>query len=124
MYVESLKNEQKPPFYIAEFEQSFKACKSGTNYTVYKAYHKSKEAGKDLIDFNDMIWPDDVEAIVNTLKANGIKEFTISCRFCDMIDRLVDFEKLGCTVKGTTEIKTGLDGILATANCSVPDCRD
>ena len=116
MYVESLKNEQKPPFYIAEFEQSFKACKSGTNYTVYKAYHKSKEAGKDLIDFNDMIWPDDVEAIVNTLKANGIKEFTISCRFCDMIDRLVDFEKPGCTVEGTTEIKTGLDGILATAN--------
>ncbi|MBO6056382.1 MAG: hypothetical protein J6P84_05400 [Alphaproteobacteria bacterium] len=116
MYVESLKNEQKPPFYIAEFEQSFKACKSGTSYTVYKAYHKSKEAGKDLIDFNDMIWPDDVEAIVATLRGNNIREFTISCGFCDMIDRLVDFEKLGCTVEGTTKIKTGLDGILATAN--------
>jgi len=99
-----------------EFNPPFNACKSGTNYTVYKAYHKSKEAEKNLIDFNDIIWPDDVEAIVNTLKANGIKEFTISCRFCDMIDRLVDFEKLGCTVKGTTEIKTGLDGIFAIAN--------
>jgi len=116
MYVESLKNEQKSPFYIAKFEQPFKACKSGTNYTVYKAYHKSKEVEKDLIDFNDIIWPDDVEAIVNTLKVNGIKEFTISCRFCDMINWIVDFKKLDCTVEGTTKIKTGLDGILATAN--------
>ncbi|MBO7536796.1 MAG: hypothetical protein J6T29_00460 [Alphaproteobacteria bacterium] len=116
MYVESLKKEQESPFYIAEFEQPFNVCKSGTNYTVYKAYHKSKEVGKDLIDFNDIIWPDDVEAIVATLRGNNIREFTISCRFCDMIDRLADFEKLGCTVEGTTEIKTGLDGILATAN--------
>ena len=116
MYIKSLKNEQKPPFYIAEFEQPFNACKSGTNYTVYKAYHKSKEAEKKLIDFNDIIWPDDVEAIVATLRENNIREFTISCRFCDMIDRLADFEKLGCTVEGTTKIKTGLDGILATAN--------
>ena len=115
MCVESLKNEQKSPFYIAEFEQPFKACKSGTNYTVYKAYHKSKEAGKDLIDFNDIIWPDDVKAIVATLRGNNIREFTISCRFCDMPDRLADFEKLGCTAEGTTKIKTGLDGILATA---------
>jgi len=116
MHLESLKNEQKSPFYIAEFEQPFNACKDGTNYEIYKAYHKSKKVGKELIDFRDIIEPEDVEAIVNTLKANNIKEFTISCRFCDMIDRLADFEKLGCKVEGTTKIKTGLDGILATAN--------
>ena len=116
MYVESLKNEQKSPLYIAEFEQPFEACKSGANYEIYRSYHKSKEAGKDLVDFNDIIWPDDVKAIVATLRENNIREFTISCRFCDMIDRLADFEKLGCTAEGTTKIKTGLDGILATAN--------
>ena len=106
MYVESLKNEQKSPLYIAEFEQPFKACKSGTNYTVYKAYHKSKEAGKDLIDFNDIIWPDDVEAIVNTLKANDIKDFTISCRSTNLIDCLAVFEKFNCKMNGITTIKT------------------
>lgn len=116
MCLESLKNEQKPPFYIAEFEQLFNACKSGANYETYRAYHKSKEVAKDLIDFNDIIWPDDVEAIVTTLRKNNIREFTISCRFYDMIDRLADFEKLGCKADGTTRIKTGLDGILATAN--------
>ena len=46
MCVESLKNEQESPFYIAEFEQPFEACKSGVNYEVYRAYHKSKEVGK------------------------------------------------------------------------------
>ena len=80
MCVESLKNEQKSPLYIAKFEQPFEACKSGANYEIYRSYHKSKEAGKDLIDFNELIWPNEVEAIVNILKANDIKEFTISFR--------------------------------------------
>ena len=56
MYVESLKNEQESPFYIAEFEQPFEACKSGVNYEVYRAYHKSKEVGK--ISSILMIWSD------------------------------------------------------------------
>ena len=107
MCVESLKNEQKSPFYIVEFEQPFEACKSGTNYEVYRAYHKSKEVGKDLIDFNDLIWPNDVESIVNTLKAHCVKEFTISCRSTNMIDCLAVFEKFNCRINGLTEVKTG-----------------
>ena len=117
MCVESLKNEQQSPFYIAEFEQPFKACKSGTNYTVYKAYHKSKEVRKDLIDFNDIIWPDDVEAIVATLRENNIQEFTISCRSTNLIDCLVIFEKFNCKMNGITAIKIGwkrIDGSVET----------
>ena len=107
MYVETLKNEQKSPFYIAEFEQPFEACKSGTNYEVYRAYHKSKEVGKDLIDFNDLIWPNEVEAIISTLKINGVKEFTISCRSTNLIECLVVFEKFNCKINCLTEVKTG-----------------
>ena len=107
MYVETLKNEQKSPFYIAEFEQPFEACKSGTNYEVYRAYHKSKKVGKDLIDFDDLIWPNEVEAIINTLKINGIKEFTISCRSTNLIECLVVFEKFNCKINCLTEVKTG-----------------
>ena len=117
MYVESLKNEQKSPLYIAEFEQPFEACKSGANYEVYRSYHKSKEVGKDLIDFNELIWPNEIEAIVNTLKANGIKEFTISCRSTNLIDCLVIFEKFNCKMSGITEVKTGwkrIDGSVET----------
>lgn len=94
MYVESLKNEQKSPFYIAEFKQPFEACKSGANYEIYRSYHKSKEAGKDLIDFNELIWPNEIETIVDTLKAHRVKEFTISCRSTNLIDCLAVFEKV------------------------------
>ena len=117
MYVETLKNEQKSPFYIAEFEQPFEACKSGANYEIYRSYHKSKEAGKDLIDFNELIWPNEIEVIVNTLKANDIKEFTISCRSTNLIDCLVIFEKFNCKMNGFAEVKTGwkrIDGSVET----------
>ena len=107
MYLESLKNEQESPFYIAEFEQPFEACKSRANYEVYRAYHKSKEVRKDLIDFNDLIWPNDIEAIINTLKINGVKEFTISCRSTNLIDCLVIFEKFNCKMDGLMAVKTG-----------------
>ena len=117
MYVETLKNEEKSPLYIAKFEQPFEACKSGANYEIYRSYHKSKEVGKDLIDFNELIWPNEIEAIVNTLKANGIKEFTISCRSTNLIDCLVIFEKFNCKMSGITEVKTGwkrIDGSVET----------
>ena len=117
MHIESLKDQQKSSFYIAEFEnivEDWKEIeKAGINRTMYLAYCKSKASEQELIDFNDVIWAEDVEAIVTILKENGIKEFTISCKFCDLIDRLATFEKLGCKVKGTTEILTswtGLDG--------------
>ena len=107
MCAESLKNEQKSPLYIAEFEQPFEACKSGANYEIYRSYHKSKEVGKDLIDFNEPIWPNEIETIVDTLKAHRVKEFTISCRSTNLIECLVVFEKFNCKMNGFTEVKTG-----------------
>ena len=117
MHIERLKDKKKSSFYIAKFENVIgewkELEKAGINRTSYLAYCKSKASEQELIDFNDIIWAEDVEAIVTTLKESGIKEFTISCKFCDLIDRLAAFEKLGCKVKGTTEILTswtGLDG--------------
>lgn len=108
--------------YIEKFENVVADWKeleeAGINRTVYFAYQKSKEIGKELIDFDDTIWSGDVEAIVTTFKENDIREFTISCRFCDLIDRLADFEKCGCKMNGVTEVKTAwknLDGSTQTA---------
>ena len=117
MCVESLKNEQKSPLYISEFEQPFEDCKSGANYEIYRSYHKSKEIGEDLIDFNELIWPNEIKAIVNTLKANDIKNFTISCRSTNLIDCLAVFEKFNCKMNGIRAIKTGwkrIDGSVET----------
>ena len=119
MYIESLKDQQKSPFYIAELENGSKDWtefeKKGISRTLYFAYEKSKKAENELIDFDNIIWANDVEAIVNTLKENSIREFTISCHFCDLIDRLADFDKFGCRINGVTEVKsslTNLDGNL------------
>ncbi|MBO6056470.1 MAG: hypothetical protein J6P84_05865 [Alphaproteobacteria bacterium] len=117
MRTENLKNEQKSPLYIAEFEQPFEACKVGPNYAVYEAYQKSRKIEKDLIDFHDMIWPNEIEAIINTLKACDVKEFTISCRSTNLIDCLVIFEKFNCKMNGLAEVKTGwkrIDGSVET----------
>ncbi|MBQ7673034.1 MAG: hypothetical protein IJT36_00650 [Alphaproteobacteria bacterium] len=84
-HIESLKDQQKSSFYIAELENSSKDWtefeKKGISRTLYLAYEKSKKAANELIDFDDIIWANDVEAIVNTLKENGIKEFTIPVTF-------------------------------------------
>ena len=82
MYTESLKDQQKTPFYIAEFERNFDACngseKNEINRTLYFAYEKSKKAANELIDFDDIIWANDVEAIVHTLKETESKQFPVT----------------------------------------------
>ena len=60
-----------------------------------------------------------VATILDNLKENGIREFTISCHFCDLIDRLADFDKFGCRMNGVTEVKsslTNLDGSVQMNN--------
>ena len=51
-----------------------------------------------------MIWDEDIEAIADTLKENGITEFTISCQFSSLINTLVKFEKHGFRIVGSTEV--------------------
>ena len=115
MYIESLKDQQKSPFYIAELENGSKDWtefeKKGISRTLYFAYEKSKKTVNELIDFDDIIWANDVEAIVKVLKKNDIREFTISCHFCDLIDRLADFDKFGCRMNGVTEVKSSLTNL-------------
>lgn len=100
---------RKVPFYIEQFERTFESWeareKAGINYTLYVAYQDSKKIGHDLIDFANVIHAADVEAIVTTFRENNIKEFTISCRFSDLIDRLADFEAYGCHIHGLIQIK-------------------
>ena len=79
--------------------------KANINPTAYWAYQSSLEVENELIDFCDVIWDDDVEPIVETLKENGIKEFTISTTMCELIKTLVLFEKVGCKMNGLTETK-------------------
>lgn len=108
LYIVSLKNQQKSPFYIAEFERNFDVCssseKSEINRTLYFAYQNSKKAETEFINFDDIIWANDVEAIVKTLKENGIKEFIISSNSTGMIRSIMTLEAQGCRLIGTTMV--------------------
>lgn len=77
---------------------------AGINYTIYWAYINSQEAGTELLNFGDVIWEADIEAIVDFLKRAEIQEFTISCCSTSMINILAAFEKFGARIAGTTEV--------------------
>lgn len=86
-------------------EQNTKSLKElGINGTLFWAYRTSKETGNELIDFNEVIWNYDIEEIAQTLKANGITEFTISSTFSSLIETLAAFEKHGISMAGLTTL--------------------
>lgn len=79
--------------------------KAGVNSTLYWAYRTSKEeSGNDLIDFNEVIWDYDIKEIADTLRAEGIREFTISSTFSGLIETLAEFEKHGIFMNGLTTV--------------------
>ncbi len=79
----------------------------GINRTMFLAYKHSKEAENELIDFNEVIWDYDIEGIVDNLKAEDIKEFTISCTFSTLLSTPAEFEKFGVFMNGLTTVNTG-----------------
>lgn len=77
----------------------------GINPTLFWAYRTSKEeSGNDLIDFNEVIWDYDIKEIADTLRAEGIREFTISPTFSGLIETLAEFEKQGIYMNGLTTV--------------------
>ena len=76
----------------------------GINGTAFWAYRKSVDAGNDLVDFSEVIWDTDIEAIADTFNTAGITEFTISSTFSSLIPTLAAFEKHGFKMAGLTEV--------------------
>ncbi len=88
---------------ITEQVKSLKECK--INATLFWAYRTSKEETcNEVIDFNDVIWDYDIKEIADTLRAEGITEFTISSAFSNLITTLAEFEKQGIYMNGMTTV--------------------
>ena len=77
----------------------------GINPTMYWAYIKSCEAENIILDFNDVIWESDIQAIVDTCNKVGIKQFTISSSFTGLLKTLYEFSKRGFKVAGVIEVR-------------------
>lgn len=95
----------------------------GINPTAFWAYRKSIEAGNDLIDFSEVIWDTDIEAIAETFKQNGITEFTISSTFSSLIPTLAAFEKHGFKMAGLTEVNANYTDWMTNERAKVPAIR-
>lgn len=83
---------------------NFKLSQYGLNHATYWAYNNSLEAENETLDFEDVIWEQDIEETIAFCKDNGFKEITISSTFSSMITVLAKFEELGCKMAGLTKV--------------------
>ena len=113
----------------AAIKQNAKSLEElGINATLFWAYITSKETGNEVIDFNEVIWDYDIVEIAQTLRANGITEFTISSTFSSLIETLAAFEKQGISMAGLTTVnarytdwKTGEHALIPAIKMTVKE---
>lgn len=97
---------------------------AGINQTLFWAYRTSKEeSGNDLIDFNEVIWDYDIKEIAETLRAEGIAEFTISSTFSSLIETLAEFEKYGISMNGLTMVNARYTDWKTGEHAKIPAIR-
>lgn len=77
----------------------------GVQATLARAYLYSKAAGNELPNFADVIWEEDIEAICKDCRKYGVKEFTISSTFSNLIETIAKFEELGYMLDGLVKIR-------------------
>ncbi len=95
----------------------------GINPTLFWAYRNSITAGNDRIDFSETIWDNEIGAIAETLKENGISEFTISSTFSGLIPTLAEFAKHGFQMAGLTEVKANYTDFQTQERAVIPAIR-
>lgn len=75
------------------------------NGTFFNAYIKTQRYGYKELDFNDVIWENDIEEIIANCKKFNVKHFTISNTASGFIRKLALFKKAGCDFAGLSTIK-------------------
>ena len=95
----------------------------GINGTMFWAYRKSIDAENDLIDFNEVIWDEDIDAIAECMMENGITEFTISSTFSGLISTLAAFDKHGFKMAGIAEVNASYTDWQTNKRARIPAIR-
>lgn len=79
----------------------------GINPTLLGAYKTSLKVDNDKINFDEVIWDDEIKDIAAELIAYGVCEFTISSNYSGLIKALAAFQKYGFQMAGITEVNAG-----------------
>jgi hypothetical protein len=85
------------------------ADKGDIAWRIWRAYEHSRENENKILNFDDIIWDRDVEALTACMKENGIKAFTYSCRATDAIETFWLFKEAGCTIGEMVEVNLRKD---------------
>ncbi len=85
------------------------AEKGDIAWNIWRAYEHSRENENEILNFDDIIWDRDVEALTACMKENGIKAFTYSCRATDAVETLWLFKQAGCTIGEMVEVNLRKD---------------
>jgi hypothetical protein len=85
------------------------AAKGEIAWKIWRAYEHSRETENEVLDFNDIIWDRDIEALTACMRENGIKAFTYSCQATDAIETLWLFKEAGCTIGEMIEVNLRKD---------------
>ena len=78
----------------------------GVRGPFFWAYNYSREAETDTLDFEDVIWEQDIPGIIEDCRRFEIDRVTISSGMCSMAELIWAFEKNGCRLIGMTEVNT------------------
>jgi hypothetical protein len=109
-YAEATTDEGKEAAEKAYGEAKDKMADQGDlAWRIWRAYEHSRENENKILNFDDIIWDRDVEAITACLKENGITEFTYSCRATDAVETLWLFKQAGCTIGEMVEVNLRKD---------------
>ena len=80
------------------------AKRNEVNHTLYWAYKDSQQAGTEDLNFGDVIWEQDIQAIVDFCKEEKIDQITISSTFSSLTTVLWELEQLGCKMSGMKKV--------------------
>ena len=83
--------------------ESIKA--KGQDYAnLYDLYEDAHDRGNELIDLNDVVWDDKVEALIASFREYGIERFTFSSGWSSAVETAWLFTQQGCKLEGLVEI--------------------
>lgn len=85
------------------------AAKGDIAWNIWRACEHSRENENEILNFDDIIWDRDVEALTTCMRENGIKAFTYSCRATDAVETLWLFKEAGCTIGEMVEVNLRKD---------------
>ena len=73
---------------------------------IWNMYEEAKDCGNKYIDLNEVIWEEQVETTIKTLRENGIEYFTFSSGWSSAVETAWLFTQNGCRLEGLIEINT------------------